>query len=153
MSLWDVMVSIFWFMLLVAWFWLLISIISDVFRDDELSGVAKAAWCVFVILLPWLGVLTYLIVRGRSMNDRAAREAARNQQAFNEYVRNVARSEGGATGGTTGGVTGELTKLADMRDRGLLTPEEYEQAKQKVLGAPASTVSAQRSPVAENLPA
>ena len=75
MSLWDVMVSIFWFMLLVAWFWLLISIISDIFRDHELSGVGKGLWCTFVILLPWLGVLVYLIARGRSMSERAAKEA------------------------------------------------------------------------------
>src|SRR3954451_433276 len=122
MSLWDVMVSIFWFMLLVAWFWLLMSIITDVFRDEDLSGAAKAAWCIFVILLPWVGVLTYMIVRGRSMSDRAGREAARNEQASRSYVREVAVTEGsGVSGGN--GVSGEISQLADLRDRGLLTPE------------------------------
>jgi hypothetical protein len=147
MSLWDVMVSIFWFMLLVAWFWLLISIISDVFRDDDLSGVAKGAWCIFVILLPWLGVLTYLIVRGRSMGERASREAARNEQAFRSYVKDVAASEGT-------GVSGELAQLSDMRERGVLTPEEYEQAKQRVLtgSGPARAGSPPRASVAD-LPA
>ena len=135
MSLWDVMVSIFWFMLLVAWFWLLIAIISDVFRDDELSGAAKAAWCIFVILLPWLGVLTYLIARGRSMGERSAREAARNEQAFRSYVRDAAASE-------PKGVTGELSQLADMRDRGVLSPEEYQQAKQRVLATAGPTPAA-----------
>jgi hypothetical protein len=129
MNLWDAMVSIFWFMLLVAWFWLLIAIISDVFRDDEMSGVGKGLWCTFVILLPWLGVLVYLIARGRSMHERAAREAARNEQAFRSYVKEVAVSEGS-------GVTGELSQLAEMRDRGTLTPDQYEQAKQRVLAAP-----------------
>jgi len=131
MNLWDVLVSIFWFMLLVAWFWLLISIISDVFRDNELSGVQKGLWCTFLILLPWVGVLVYLIARGHSMQERATREAARNEQAFRSYVREVAVPEG-----TGNGVSGELTQLADMRDRGTLTPAEYEQAKQRVLGPP-----------------
>lgn len=148
MSLWDVMVSIFWFMLLVAWFWLLMSIITDVFRDEDLSGGAKAAWCIFVILLPWVGVLTYLIVRGRSMSERASREAARNEQAFRSYVRDVAVSE-------PSGVSGDLTKLADMRERGLLTQEEYEQAKLRVLGTAGPTPAAapQHAAVADNLPA
>src|SRR3954453_956037 len=146
MSLWDVMVSIIWFMLLVAWFWLLISIISDVFRDDDLSGVAKGAWCIFVILLPWLGVLTYLIVRGRSMGERASREAARNEQAFRSYVKDVAVSEGT-------GVPGELAQLYDMRERGVLTQDEYEQAKQRVLtGAGSTRTATQHAPVAD-LPA
>lgn len=130
MNVWEVMVSIFWFMLLVAWFWLLIAIISDVFRDENLSGFAKAMWCIFVILLPWLGVLTYLIARGRTMQERSAREAARNEQMFRSYVRDVAATD-------KGGVADELTRLADMRDRGQLTPQEYEAAKQRVLGGPA----------------
>jgi Short C-terminal domain/Phospholipase_D-nuclease N-terminal len=128
MSLWDAMVSIFWFMLLVAWFWLLIAIISDVFRDEDLSGVAKAAWCIFVVLLPWIGVLSYMIARGRSMNERTAQQAVRHEQAFRSYVRDVAVSE-------RVDVTGELKQLGDLRDRGVLTPEEFDQAKQRVLGS------------------
>src|SRR4051794_10514807 len=119
MSLWELMVSMFWFMLLVAWFWLMVSIISDLFRDDDLSGVAKAAWCAFVILLPWLGVLVYLMVRGKSMNERAAGEAMRQEQAFRSYVKDVAVSETGS------GVTSELTQLAALRERGVLSPQEY----------------------------
>jgi hypothetical protein len=147
MNLWDVMVSIFWFMLLVAWFWLLISIISDLFRDDELSGVAKAAWCIFVILLPWLGVLCYLIARGRSMGERSAREAARNEQAFRSYVREVATPE-------PRDVTGELTRLADMREKGMLTPEEYDRAKAQILGGSGSSpaVASQHDGVPETQP-
>jgi len=148
MSLWDVMVSIFWFMLLVAWFWLLIAIISDVFRDDALSGVAKGLWCAYVILLPWLGVITYLIARGRSMSDRSTREAVRHEQAFRNYVREVAVAEGN-------GLTGQLNQLAEMRDRGALTPEEYDHAKKRVLGisGPAPVVPPQHAPVGDTLPA
>jgi hypothetical protein len=135
MDLWELVVSIFWFMLLVAWFWLLITIIGDLFRDDALSGGAKAGWCIFVILVPWLGVLTYLLVRGHSMGERAARETARNEKAFRNYVREAAS--------TGGGVADELGRLAEMRDSGQITPEEYQQAKQRVLGvaptAPAAT--------------
>jgi hypothetical protein len=128
MDLWELMVSIFWFMLLVAWFWLMIAIISDIFRDDDLSGGGKAGWCIFVILLPWLGVLVYLIARGRSMNERTLRDAERQEKAFRSYVKDVAVSEGGTS------ISSELSQLADLRDRGVLTPAEYEQAKQRTLG-------------------
>jgi hypothetical protein len=133
MDLWDVMISIFWFMLLVAWFWLLIAIISDLFRDQELSGWAKAAWCIFLIVVPWLGVLMYLIVRGRSMGERTAHEMARNEQAFRTYVQDVAASGGG--------VADELDRLATMRDQGKISAADYEQAKQKVLGSTPPTAA------------
>lgn len=132
MDLWDVMISIFWFMLLVAWFWLLIAIISDLFRDAELSGWAKAAWCIFLIVVPWLGVLTYLIVRGRSMGERQAREMAQNEKAFRSYVQDAAASGGG-------GVAGELDRLVALRDQGKISPQDYELAKQKILGGTPST--------------
>jgi hypothetical protein len=125
MNLWDVMVSIFWFMLLVAWFWLLIAIISDIFRDESMSGAAKGMWCIFVILLPWLGVLTYLIVRGHSMGERSARQAAQNEEHFRSYVRDVAGS------GT--GVADELERLTKMHQQGLISADELALAKQRVL--------------------
>jgi hypothetical protein len=75
MSLWDVMLSTFWFMILFAWIWLLIAILSDIFRDHDLSGWGKARWTLSLIVVPWLGALTYLIVRGRPMNDRAPVQA------------------------------------------------------------------------------
>lgn len=131
MSFFEVMASIFWFMLLVAWFWLMIVVITDVFRDQDLSGWAKALWCLFVIVLPWLGVLIYLIARGRSMNERAVRASQESEKAFRSYVREAAGS------GT--GVADELAKLADLRDRGAITPVEYESAKARLLGADAPT--------------
>jgi hypothetical protein len=130
MSLFEVMTSIFWFMLLVAWFWLMVVVITDLFRDRDLSGWAKALWCIFVIVLPWLGVLMYLIVRGRSMNERALKESKANETAFRSYVRDAAAS------GPS--MADELGKLADLRDRGVITPVDYESAKAKLLGAASS---------------
>lgn len=129
MSLWDVMVSIFWFMMLVAWFWLLIGIITDIFRDDDLSGGAKAAWCLFVIVLPWLGVLTYLLVRGRSMGERARRQAEQNDKAFRQYVRSAAETQPPAPS-----MADELSKLAELRDRGAISAQDFESAKSRLLG-------------------
>jgi len=79
MSLWDVMVSIFWFFVLFAWIWLMISILGDIFRDHQLSGWGKAGWTLFLIVVPWLGALTYLIVRGGAMNKRVRAQAQRNE--------------------------------------------------------------------------
>jgi len=126
MSFMDVLLSIFWFMMLVAWFWLMVSIIGDIFRDQDLSGWGKGLWCLFVVLLPWLGVLVYLIARGGSMHERAAERAQQNEAAFQEYVRRTAAS-GGA------GVADELAKLAKLRDEGTISSEDYERAKSKVL--------------------
>jgi hypothetical protein len=125
-GLWDVMISVFWFMLLFAWFALLFRIIGDVFRDDELSGWGKAGWCIFLILLPWLGVLVYLIARGGSMNERAIKDAQAADARMRAYVQDAAGS-----GGTS--VSSELRDLAALRDAGTISPAEYDAAKAKVL--------------------
>ena len=123
-GLWDVIVSMFWFMLLFAWIWLLISILGDIFRDRELGGGAKALWVVLLIVLPWIGAVAYLIARGNSMNERT-REAAEAQQAqMRSYIRDTA--------GTTG-VADQLKDLAALRDGGSITDAEYDQAKLKIL--------------------
>jgi|tagenome__1003787_1003787.scaffolds.fasta_scaffold20157540_1 hypothetical protein len=127
MSFWDVILSIFWFMILFAWIWLLISILADIFRDHEMSGWSKALWTVFLVFLPWLGALIYLIARGHSMNERSRVQAQRNEQAFSQYVRETAAA------GTTS-TADELGKLADLRDRGTISAEEFAHAKAKVLG-------------------
>lgn len=129
MSLWEVMVSIFWFFLLVAWITLLIRIFADIFRDDDLSGWAKGGWSLLVIVFPWIGVLIYLIVRGRSMAERSMAD----QEAYGRQM---------ATRYAQPSVADELGRLTDLRDSGKITPQEYEQAKQKVVGAgtpPAAT--------------
>ena len=125
-SLWDVLVSTFWFMLLFAWIMLLFRIIGDIFRDDELGGGMKALWTVFILFLPWLGVLVYLIARGGSMNERAIKDAQAADARMRAYVQDAA-----GTGGST--VSSELRELAGLRDAGTITPQEYEQAKAKVL--------------------
>jgi Short C-terminal domain/Phospholipase_D-nuclease N-terminal len=138
MPLWDVIVSIFWFMILFTWIWLLISIFGDIFRDHELSGWGKALWILFLVVVPWLGALVYLIARGRSMNERALARAQRNEEAFGQYVRQTAGT------GTTS-TADELAKLADLRDRGTISAEEFERAKAKVLGhGPVQAVSSRR---------
>ncbi len=123
-GLWDVFVSMFWFMLLFAWIWMIIAIFGDIFRDRELGGGAKALWTFFIIIVPWLGALVYLIVRGKSMNDRSAEIAKANDQNMRAYVRDAAGTPSTAD---------ELRKLVQLRDDGVLTPDDYEQAKAKVL--------------------
>ena len=124
-SLGDVIVSIFWFMLLFAWIWLLIAILSDIFRDRELSGWGKALWTLFLIVVPWLGALVYLIARGASMNERNQQEMERRQALYHPSAAYHAPS--------TASTADELAKLGELRDRGALTTEEYERAKSKVL--------------------
>lgn len=120
----EVIVSMFWFMLLIAWIWLLITILADIFSDHELSGVAKALWTLFLIVIPWVGALAYLIARGRSMNDRSRRRAERAESDFRSYVRDAA-------GGTS--PASELSKLAELRANGAISADDYETAKAKVL--------------------
>jgi hypothetical protein len=127
MTFWNITASIFWFMILFTWVWMLISIFGDIFRDHELSGWGKALWTLFLIILPWLGALIYLIARGRSMNERALAQAQRNERAFGQYVRETAGTPATST-------ADELGKLADLRDRGTLSVGEFEVAKAKVLG-------------------
>jgi uncharacterized membrane protein YcjF (UPF0283 family) len=143
-SLWNILVSIFWFMLLVAWIWLLIRIFADLFQDHDLSGWGKALWALFLIVIPWLGALVYLIARGRAMNERALDQAARNEQAFRQYVQQAAAS--------TPSTAEELGKLADLRDRGTISQHEFEQAKARLLGTqtPGTTNSHAAQPVARN---
>ena len=118
---WDVMVSIFWFTILLAWISLLIHILADIFRDDSLSGGKKALWTIFIVLVPWLGALVYIISRGDSMNQRN-REAAMARMAIYDNQRPPSTQ-----------VSEELRGLAELRDSGVLSPAEYEQAKAKVL--------------------
>jgi Short C-terminal domain/Phospholipase_D-nuclease N-terminal len=135
MDFWEVVASIFWFMILFAWIALLFRIFGDLFGDHELSGWGKALWTVFLIFFPWLGSLVYLIARGRAMNERALAKAQRNQEAFSQYVRQTA-------GAGTTSTADELAKLADLRDRGTISDEEFQHAKAKLLGRQPETASA-----------
>ena len=124
-SLWDLMVSMFWFMLLVAWIWLLISILGDIFRDRELGGGAKAMWVLFLVFLPWLGALMYLIFRGNSMNDRTHKAMVEAEQRQREYIQSAA--------GSTASVADQIKDLSALKESGHLSDAEYEQAKTKIL--------------------
>ncbi|HEX6659814.1 MAG TPA: SHOCT domain-containing protein [Ilumatobacter sp.] len=117
--------SMLWFFLFFIWIWLLISLFGDIFRSADLSGGAKAMWTIFIIILPFLGVLVYLIVRGNSMQERALKQAADQEAQFRGYVQTVAASGGGTAD--------ELAKLADLRDRGVISQEEFDAAKAKAL--------------------
>jgi ABC-type multidrug transport system fused ATPase/permease subunit len=119
--LWT-MVEIFFFIL---WIWLAIMVFVDIFRSHDMGGLAKAIWVLFVIILPFLGVLVYLIARGGGMHERAANQAAREQQAFDAYVKQTA--------GSTGGSADELAKLADLKAKGVITDAEFDAQKAKLL--------------------
>ena len=120
--------SMLWFFLWILWFILLFRIVVDIFRDDVLSGWAKAGWLVFVIVLPFLGVLVYVIARGKNMGRRETAQARAQQEAFDSYVRETARGGGGGTSSAD-----ELAKLSDMRARGDISDEEFRRAKELVL--------------------
>jgi hypothetical protein len=126
MPLLDLLFSMLWLFLFFAWIWLVITVFIDIFRSDDLSGWAKALWVLFVIFLPLLGVLVYLIARGDGMSQRRMEEAAATRRAQDEYIRNVASS---------GSSADELAKLADLRDRGVITNEEFASQKAKILGS------------------
>ena len=134
MDFWEFVASIFWFMILFAWIGLLFRIFGDLFGDHEVSGWGKALWTVFLIFLPWLGSLVYLIARGRAMNERALAKAQRNEEAFSQYVRQTA-------GAGTTSTADELAKLADLRDRGTISDEEFQHAKAKLLGKQPASVA------------
>jgi len=112
------------FFLLFAWIWILVSVIIDLFRDHELSGVAKAVWVFFLVFIPFIGVLIYLIVRGSGMRDRALKEQADTKKHFDEYVRTQAHAS----------PADELHKLNELKEKGALSAEEFDRAKAKLLG-------------------
>ena len=124
-SLLDVFWAMLWFFLFFIWIWLLISIFADIFRS-KMGGFAKAMWILFVIILPFLGVLIYLIANGDDMQNRSLQRASDNQAAQAEYIQSVSGS---------GSSADELEKLKGLHDQGVLTDDEYAAQKQKVLSA------------------
>jgi hypothetical protein len=123
----DVFWTMFEIFAFVVWFWLLFTVLMDVFRSSDLSGWGKAGWTIFVLFLPLIGVLMYLIVRGRSMHRRAAQQAAQQEEAVRGYVREAA--------GSSASSADQLAKLADLRQRGVITSDEFQQEKSKVLAS------------------
>jgi hypothetical protein len=126
------LLNIFWsmfeFFLWVIWIWILIWVFIDIFRSRDLSGWAKALWFLFVLIIPLVGVLVYLIARGGSMHERAEQQAQAQDEAFRTYVQKAAADAPAST-------ADQLAKLADLRDRGVISAEEFEREKAKVLAA------------------
>jgi hypothetical protein len=108
----------------VVWIWILFTIITDLFRDHEMSGWAKGLWILFLVFIPYLTGLVYLIARGSGMRDRAIKAQTDAKAHFDEYVREQAHAS----------PADELHKLNDLREKGALSQEEFDQAKAKLLG-------------------
>jgi hypothetical protein len=121
--LWSMLLVFLW----IAWLFLLFRILMDVFRRD-VSGWKKAMWSVFLILIPFVGVLAYVIVNGADMTKRDIEQARAQQAQFDDYVRQTAGSGGG------GGAAAEIAKAKELLDSGALTQEEFDQIKRKALG-------------------
>jgi hypothetical protein len=118
--------TVFEIFLWVIWIWILIYVFIDIFRSRDLSGWAKALWFIFVLFIPLIGVLVYLIARGGSMHDRAVQDAQQQDQEVRRYIQQAAGEPNSAD---------QLAKLADLRDRGVITADEFEREKAKVLAA------------------
>ena len=120
------LLALFEFFLFFAWFMCLFWVISDIFRSKDLSGVAKTFWVFFVIILPWLGILVYLIARGHGMQERQLEQAHEMNAAQTEYIRSVA----GASGGSS---TDQIASAKSLLDSGAITQAEFEALKAKAL--------------------
>jgi Phospholipase_D-nuclease N-terminal/Short C-terminal domain len=118
---WTMIVIFFW----VIWFWCLIVILGDVFRRHDISGWSKALWTIFIIFLPFLGVLVYLGVNGSGIAERNVRESRAVQVQTDEYIRSVASTGGGAAA--------EIEKAKQLLDSGAINATEFEALKQKAL--------------------
>ena len=128
------LLNIFWtmfeFFAWVAWIWVLIWVITDIFRSPDLSGGAKAGWFAFVFFIPVIGLLVYLIARGGEMHDRAEARAARDYEYRRSYTSGAPAS---AAPGPRASTVDQLQSLADARDRGTITDQEFEAQKAKIL--------------------
>lgn len=125
----QVLWSFIWFTLFFIWIWLLIVVFSDIFRSQDLGGWSKFFWIFFVIVMPYLGVFVYLIARGHKMGEHAIADAKARDEAAQAYIRQTV----GATGGQS--TAAELEKLAALRDSGVLSNEEFEAQKAKLLAS------------------
>jgi hypothetical protein len=116
---WSMIIFFFW----VIWIWVVITVLIDIFRRDDIGGWAKAAWVIFVVILPWLGVLIYLIAQHDGMQKRSMNQARAQRQAFDNQVRDAAG----------GGSAAEIAKAKELLDAGAITQQEFEALKAKVL--------------------
>lgn len=122
-NFWDVLWTIFWAFAFVAYLFALFAVISDLFRDRKLNGWWKALWIIFLIFVPFLTVLVYLIGRGRGMSERQAAQVKQAQQQTDDYIRSVA-----------GSPADEIAKAKQLLDAGTITQAEFDNLKSRVLG-------------------
>ena len=117
--LWSMIIFFFW----VIWIWIVITVLIDIFRRHDIGGLAKALWVIFVVILPWLGVLIYLIVEHDGMRERSMKQAQAQKREFDDYVRDTAG----------GGSAAEIAKAKELLDSGAITQEEFEALRAKAL--------------------
>ena len=120
--------TMLYFFLWIIWIWILIWVFIDIFRSRDLSGWGKALWFLFVLFIPLIGVLVYLIARGGKMQEHATQDAQQQDQEFRQYVQQAAASSPAST-------ADQLSKLADLRDRGVISADQFEREKAKVLAS------------------
>ena len=125
MPLLDLLLAMFWLFLFIAWIWLVISVFIDIFRSHDLSGWSKALWVLVVLVVPLLGVLVYVIARGDKMHERQAQQLSDRNAATQNYIRDTA--------GTSATTSDELSKLAKLHDDGVITDDEFQAQKTKLL--------------------
>jgi type VI protein secretion system component VasK len=123
----EVFWSFLWFFMFFIWIWLLVIFFTDIFRSHDLSGWAKALWVIFIVVLPFLGILVYLITRGHKMQEHALEAAKQQDDAMRQYVQQAA--------GSAPSTADELAKLADLKAKGVISDEEYTALKAKALAA------------------
>ena len=121
----QVFLSMMYFFLFFIWIWLLIVVFGDIFRSPDLGGLAKALWVIFVIVVPYLGVFVYLLVRGPKMSEHTLEAAQTQDAAQRAYIQSVA--------GAGPSRADELTRLADLKSKGVISDAEFEQAKAKTI--------------------
>jgi hypothetical protein len=115
---WTIIIFFFW----VIWIWIVIQVLVDVFRRHDIGGFAKALWVIFVVIVPWLGVLIYLIVEHDGMRERSVKQAQAQKEQFDQYVREAA-----------GGSADEIAKAKQLLDQGAITQDEFNALKAKAL--------------------
>jgi len=125
----DIVGTMLIFFAWVIWFWILIRVLVDVFRRHDLSGWSKAGWTLFMIVLPFVGVLIYLIAHGKEMGQRDIEQAQASQEQFDQYVKSVAAADSGS------GAAAEIAKAKSLLDSGAITQAEFDSLKAKALSS------------------
>jgi hypothetical protein len=122
----QVLWSMLWFFMFFIWIWLLITVFSDIFRSHDIGGLAKALWTIFVIVVPYLGVFVYLIARGHKMQEHAVEAAKAQDDAARAYIQQAT--------GTAPSTADELTRIVDLKERGVIDDAEFQKLKAKAIG-------------------